>query len=251
MVSPLGPVWRENIIPSTNTWAMERLRQGQAAPFVIVAEQQTAGRGRRGNTWQSPKGNLLISVALQNPAPPARLAEMCFLMVLAADEALCHLYPALANRLQFKWPNDLMLDQAKLAGMLMETETMGTTTNVVLGMGMNVSEAPKLPDRETIALADVVSGITARDVETAWLHALSARLETWSKKGATDWHQDWLAKAAGLQQPVQMVVGTQTRTGIFNGIDQNGALLLQTEQGLQTWHAGEVSLVRPQEKGRE
>ena len=101
---------------STNAEALSRARAGERGPLWIMAARQTAGRGRRGNAWTSEPGNLYASLLLTDAAPAAHLPELCFVVALAVRDAVCTAAPALALELKLKWPNDLLLDGAKLAG---------------------------------------------------------------------------------------------------------------------------------------
>src|ERR1700755_3340090 len=101
---------------STNAEALTRARAGETGPLWITARTQTAGRGRRGRTWVSESGNLHATPLLTAPAPPERPAQLSFVAALAVDDAVAACAPALAPRLALKWPNDVLLDGAKLAG---------------------------------------------------------------------------------------------------------------------------------------
>ena len=105
---------------STNAEALARARGGERGPLWITAVQQTAGRGRRGKAWVSEPGNFYASLLLTDAAPPAHLPELCFVAALAVRDAVCAAAPRVAPQIKLKWPNDLLLQGAKLAGILIE-----------------------------------------------------------------------------------------------------------------------------------
>src|SRR5262245_61818354 len=108
---------------STNQEALRLARSGEAGPLWITAVEQTAGRGRRGRSWHSPPGNHYASLLLTDPGPADRAPQLSFVAALALHDAVSALAPGLSSRLRFKWPNDLLLDGAKVAGILVEGET--------------------------------------------------------------------------------------------------------------------------------
>src|SRR4029077_21162976 len=107
---------------STNAAALLRARAGERGLLWITAARQTAGRGRRGNAWTSEPGNLYSSLLLTDPAPSPQLPELCFVVALAERDAIRAFAPSLAPVLKLKWPNDLLLDGAKIVGILIEAE---------------------------------------------------------------------------------------------------------------------------------
>ena len=130
---------------STNAEALARGRAGERGPLWITAARQTAGRGRRGNAWVSEPGNLYASLLLTDAAPAAHLPELCFVVALAVRDALGGAAPELSSRLKLKWPNDLLLDGAKLAGILIEAESLGGKTITAAGIGVNCVHHPDRP----------------------------------------------------------------------------------------------------------
>src|SRR5438105_12858227 len=130
-------------IGSTNAEALARARAGERGPLWITAGRQTAGRGRRGRSFVSEPGNLFASLLLTDPSPADRAAELSFVAALALHDAICQVAPVLAGRLELKWPNDLLCDGAKLAGILVEGESgSGRPLAVVIGIGVNCAHHP-------------------------------------------------------------------------------------------------------------
>ena len=128
---------------STNAEALALARAGERGPLWVTAARQTAGRGRRGNVWTSEPGNLYASLLLSDAAPAAHLPELCFVVALAVRDAVCAVAPPLASKLKLKWPNDLLLDGAKLAGILIEAESVGGASATVAGIGVNCAHYPR------------------------------------------------------------------------------------------------------------
>src|SRR6266481_4556190 len=122
-----------DFVDSTNAQALRLARAGERGPLWIVAKTQTAGRGRRGRTWVSEPGNLYASLLLTDPAPPERFPELSFVAALALHDAIGGRTPGLASRLVLKWPNDLLIDRNKFAGILVEGEGVA----VAIGVGVN------------------------------------------------------------------------------------------------------------------
>src|SRR6476646_7487966 len=108
------------VLGSTNAEALSLARQGESGPLWVVADRQTAGRGRRGRAWISEPGNLYASLLLTDPAPAERWPQLSFVAALAVYDAVIAVASAFAPRLAIKWPNDLLLDGAKFAGVLIE-----------------------------------------------------------------------------------------------------------------------------------
>jgi BirA family biotin operon repressor/biotin-[acetyl-CoA-carboxylase] ligase len=126
------------VLGSTNAEALSLARQGERGPLWVVADRQTAGRGRRGRTWISQPGNLYASLLLTASAPPEHWPELSFVAALAAHDAVVEVAPDLKPRLAIKWPNDLVLAGAKFAGILIEGENGG----VAIGIGINCPGHP-------------------------------------------------------------------------------------------------------------
>jgi BirA family biotin operon repressor/biotin-[acetyl-CoA-carboxylase] ligase len=126
---------------STNAEALALARAGERGPLWVTARSQSAGRGRRGSTWVSPAGNLYASLLVSEPAPPEHAPQLSLVAALAVHDAVAECAPALGPSLTLKWPNDLLLGGAKLAGILMESENEPRFV-VVIGIGLNCAHHP-------------------------------------------------------------------------------------------------------------
>ncbi|MCJ2140830.1 biotin--[acetyl-CoA-carboxylase] ligase [Methylobacterium sp. E-066] len=235
---------------STNTEAMAQARAGETGPLWVVTHRQEAGRGRRGNTWASLPGNLAASVLW--PAAgvaPDHLAELGFVAGLALIEALeaaCGTLPdtrtgGCARSLKLKWPNDVLLGDGKLAGLLLEAETLpGGRRAAVIGFGVNVAAAPDDLGATSLAATGYAGGAEALLEHLSDRMAVRAR--AWDRgRNFADLREDWLARAAGLGSEIAVRSGEHILRGVFETIDEGGRLVILAPDGKRhTVTAGEV-----------
>jgi BirA family transcriptional regulator, biotin operon repressor / biotin---[acetyl-CoA-carboxylase] ligase len=235
---------------STNTEAMAQARAGETGPLWVVTHRQEAGRGRRGNSWATLPGNLAASVLWPVAGvAPDHLAELGFVAGLAlieAVEAACGTLPDTGSAgrdrsVRLKWPNDVLLGGAKLAGLLLEAETLpGGRRAAVIGFGVNVAAAP-----DGLPAASLAAAGYAGDAE-ALLEQLSdrmaARARAWDRgRNFAALRADWLARAAGLGSEIAVRSGEHILTGVFETIDEGGRLVILAPDGNRhTVTAGEV-----------
>lgn len=224
---------------STNADLLARLNAGEhlRGGDWLVARRQSAGRGRQGRKWFDGSGNFMGSTVVR-PAPGDPPAYTLALVAgLAVYEAVMPLCPDPAA-LMLKWPNDMLLRGAKLAGILLES-TQGA---VVVGIGVNLLAAPELPDRETIALAYVTMPPALEDFAERLAASLDTELERWRSHGIELLLRRWQAAAhpQGTPLKVQDASGGLIE-GAFAGLDARGSLLLRSADGkTHTVHAGDV-----------
>lgn len=229
-------------IESTNTALLGRLAGGEhcGEGAWLVADRQTAGRGRAGRTWFDGFGNFMGStVAVVGPSdPPA--PTLALVAGVAVHRAISAVAPGLDN-LRLKWPNDLLLGEAKLGGILLERQGDA----VVVGIGVNLAAAPDVPDRETISLA--AQGIAvdrdafAAELATQW----SIALASWHRGDWPALREGWLARALPVGTPLMVRdSGGTPIEGTFAGLEPGGAALLRLADGsTRAIHAGEVEMV--------
>lgn len=230
-------------IGSTQGEALERARAGERGPLWLVAGVQTAGRGRRGSTWRTPRGNLAATLLWTEGTglPAAIVATLGFVAGVALVRAMGGpgvrgASPAL------KWPNDILVDGAKLAGILLERESVTGGHAVAIGMGVNVAEAPAGLPYPTAALADVAPGATAEALFTQLSAAWAEAEALWDRgRGFPAIRREWLARAAGLGGPVAVRLGARVLRGTFETIDEAGQLVVRGADGAaHAVAAGEV-----------
>lgn len=217
---------------STNEEACRQARAGAPAGTVIVAARQTAGRGRRGRVWQSPAGNLYFSVLLRPSWPLAHAPQLSFLAALAMGEAIIQAAPGAAQGLRYKWPNDILLGGAKLCGILLESASLGQAPDwMIIGVGLNIASHPVDTPYPATALAAIGTAPAPRALLGEFLHRLDAWLSRWKTAGFGPVRTAWLARAAGLGEPITVRLEGRELAGVMRGLDENGALLLDAEDG--------------------
>ena len=227
-------------IASTNAEALELARSGEHGPLWVTAKTQTAGRGRRGGTWVSEPGNLYASLVLSDPSPPDRRAELSFVAALALHDAIGARIPGVASRLALKWPNDLLIDGCKFAGILIE----GEGDAVVIGIGVNCTHHPVWTDFPATDLASAGLRASPEKVFEALSGAMAKRIGQWDRgSGFSAIRADWLKRAASLGHDIKVVVTEGTRIGRFESVDDRGCLVLRLANGAaETIAAGDVLL---------
>ena len=231
--------------PSTNALLLERAAQGAPSGSVLVAERQTAGRGRRGRVWvSSPEDSLTFSL-LWRWQKDANLAGLSLAAGLALHRALHGLG---ARDLGLKWPNDLLHcgseGAAKLAGILIELASDARGTASVIGIGINL-RAPQVPEQATAGLQDCCAEMPDRDtLLAALLTELARHLDLFASSGFAALRADWQLRNVWQDKNVRLHEDHNIVEGICRGVDDDGALLLATAAGLQRFWAGDVSLRR-------
>jgi BirA family biotin operon repressor/biotin-[acetyl-CoA-carboxylase] ligase len=156
LATPLAGGWRlvvHDCLPSTSSLCQALARDGEPGGLAVLARAQTGGRGSNGRHWASPPGNLYLSALLRPPGPAREAGQWSLLAGVAVAEAVAALLPADAD-LALKWPNDLLLGGAKLAGILIDSDAAGARLDwLVIGIGINLASAPTLAERATTCLA--------------------------------------------------------------------------------------------------
>jgi BirA family biotin operon repressor/biotin-[acetyl-CoA-carboxylase] ligase len=222
-------------VGSTNDVARRLAGEGAPHGTVVHADEQTAGRGRLTRAWFSPPGNLYVSIILRLDAPASRLTELSFLTALAVADTVDTLLPK-QTRATLKWPNDVLVDGGKIAGILLE-QVEGAT---IVGVGLNVLFAPHNAAYKTTTIAasgGIASVDTARDLLLA---RLREHLGVWQADGFEPIRTTWMARAHPIGAPLRVAMGNHIAEGTFAGLDHDGALLLKTDDGLKRVMAGDV-----------
>ncbi len=238
-------------VDSTNARLLQQAREGLAHKQALVAEWQQAGRGRRGRSWQAvPGGALLFSVLWRFDRPIAALSGLSLVVGLALVRALRGMGLAEA---EMKWPNDILWRGRKLAGLLIELEgDMLSPGSAVIGLGLNI----RLPDamkgsidQPVADLFEALGEIDRNRILTAILVALDSTLVEFELGGFSDLKAEWQRAHAYQGQAVRVLRGSteapgEVLHGVVHGVDNQGALLLDTPQGRMTLHSGEVTVRR-------
>ncbi|GLS44014.1 biotin--[acetyl-CoA-carboxylase] ligase [Methylobacterium brachythecii] len=227
---------------STNTEALAQAQAGEAGPLWIAAHRQSEGRGRRGAAWVSPEGNLAASLLWPVAGiAPEQVATLGFVAGLAMANALDDVAASHASEGTFrlKWPNDVLANGEKLAGILLEAAGKRA---VVVGFGVNVLAAPDGLPYAATSLASLGFDADAADLLAALSRRFVEAARIWNKgHGFSSVRQRWLQRAAGIGAPVTVRLPDRTLHGLHDGIDEGGRLIVLAPDGqTHTVTAGEV-----------
>ncbi|HTZ37379.1 MAG TPA: biotin--[acetyl-CoA-carboxylase] ligase [Stellaceae bacterium] len=228
-------------VGSTNDEAKRLARDGAAEGLVVWAREQQAGRGRRGHVWASPPGNLYLSLLLRPNCRAAAAAQLGFVTALALAEALGE-FAGTAIDLRFKWPNDVMGNGRKLAGILLETEMLAgdVPAFVVIGIGVNLASSPREVAYPATSLIEEGVTLSPETLIPPLAERMAAWLETWRTSGFAAVREAWLGRAIGLGGPIRVRLEHATLDGAFLDLDEDGALLLGLPEGRRRIAAGEI-----------
>ncbi|MCS0497814.1 biotin--[acetyl-CoA-carboxylase] ligase [Ancylobacter sp. MQZ15Z-1] len=235
------PVVHYPSIGSTNAEALAQARG--PAPRWFVADRQTGGRGRRGRPWTSEPGNLYASLLLVDAGPSARLPELCFVSALGLYDAVRAVTGIDPLRIGLKWPNDVLIDGAKLAGILLEGTVLPDGRPVtVIGFGVNCAHHPADTPYPTTDLAAAGYPTAPMEMLGALDLALRARLDEWARgAGFDETREAWIRRAPGLGREVTVRFGDREASGVFEALDFSGAMVLRRADGVrETISAGDV-----------
>jgi BirA family transcriptional regulator, biotin operon repressor / biotin---[acetyl-CoA-carboxylase] ligase len=232
-------------IDSTNAEGFRRAASLDR-PTWIVAGLQTAGRGRRARPWTSPQGNFHGTLVLKPQEPPETVALRSFAAALALRDAFVQLTGIPAS-FALKWPNDVLCNGGKIAGILLESQGLnGTDPVLCIGIGVNLIAAPDAAQVEAGAVPPVslLQETGLRVTPEAFLDALAPAYAAWEARFTADGFAPlrtaWLSHAARLGQPIRARTGSETREGTFQTIDATGNLILRTQAGTLAIPAAEV-----------
>jgi BirA family transcriptional regulator, biotin operon repressor / biotin---[acetyl-CoA-carboxylase] ligase len=221
-------------IDSTNLEAMRRIRAGERGPLWLRAQEQTAGKGRSGRGWTSEPGNFYGSLILPLTCNVAVAQQLSLIAGVAVVDALNDVAGAPIQGLRLKWPNDLLIGNAKLAGILLESSSAPTSGELiaVLGIGINLANPPANLDRPVAGLQPNTKIINPEALVAPISHWLDHWLCLWSD-GANfrEVRTAWQNRAGPLGEAMQVNTGTGPIAGRYNGLDDDGALLLLRASG--------------------
>jgi BirA family transcriptional regulator, biotin operon repressor / biotin---[acetyl-CoA-carboxylase] ligase len=225
-------------IESTNAEALERIRAGENGPLWLVSDHQTAGRGRRQRAWISPPGNLAATVIETVDVKPQVAVTLGFAAGLALEAALKKvsmeslMRSSGSTKFSLKWPNDVLADGKKNAGILLEAETVERRLSLAIGIGANIVSAPEGTPYPATALHTLGVDISAGDLFMALSDEWSEMRGIWDNgKGFAEIRRLWLDAAAGIGEPVSIQSEAHTVEGIFETLDGDGCLVLAKPDG--------------------
>lgn len=223
---------RHDALDSTNSEAARLAKAGALCPVWITARTQSAGRGRRGRVWDSGTDNLAATLLLK----PGRkdFAQLSFAAALAVAGCATHFVPNAA--VTVKWPNDVLADGAKLAGILLEA----CGEHLAIGIGINLASSPGGTEYPATALAALGARPTPDQALEVLAGCFARWYDCWMQQGFEPLRAAWLGRAAGVGAPIRARLPDGERHGVFAGIDESGALLLNQQGRISAIAAGEV-----------
>ena len=232
----LPPAYRlvalETVV-STNDEALRLAAEGAEDGTLVWAREQTGGRGRQGRSWSSPPGNLYLSLVLRPDSAPAEAAQLGFVAGLAMGEAIGSVAPPLIE-VTYKWPNDVLVNGRKAAGILLESRSNpdGTLDYLILGVGANLQHFPE--DTRFPATSLCFEGATDVDA-VALIEAFSRYFLNWVNRWLDDGfapvRRAWMHHAHGLGEEIEVRLPRETLTGTFKDLDERGVLVLELPDG--------------------
>lgn len=238
---------------STNAEAMRRALAGEPPPLWVLADRQTAGRGRSGRAWASQPGNLFASLLVSTASPPALAGQLSLVAGVAAIDAIRKVaadQPPAGLRL--KWPNDILIGTAKTGGILIESTTLkpGGERLAVIGVGLNLVSAPDALGRAATFLSAHGLSLSPLRALCFLAEAMDDWLKTWNDaRGFAEVREAWLKRAGPIGEPLTVHAACGLVSGRFAGLNQEGALVLAGPDGRERrFTYGDVMLAAEQEK---
>ncbi|WP_312760722.1 bifunctional biotin--[acetyl-CoA-carboxylase] ligase/biotin operon repressor BirA [Pantoea brenneri] len=231
------------VIDSTNQYLLERMHELQSGA-ACIAEYQQAGRGRRGRQWFSPFGaNLYMSMYWRLDQGPAAAMGLSLVIGIIMAETLHALG---ANDVRVKWPNDIYLNDRKLAGILVElTGKTGDAAHIVMGAGINLAmrSADALQiNQGWINLQEAGVTVNRNELAASLINSLRDALPVFEQEGLAPFVTRWAALDNFINRPVKLLIGEREVHGIARGVDSQGGLLLEQDGEIKSWVGGEISL---------
>lgn len=225
-----------NSVSSTNEVLKKLVIEEQVKNRIaVIAKKQTSGYGRRTRKWESPQGNMYCS-ALITPTPRQikDVTQLSFVVSVAVAEAIESLSETVVT--QCKWPNDVLIKGQKVSGILLETigKTSVPLQHIVVGVGINVENAPtdiKNLSYPVSSLSDEGIDISVNEMLPIYLKHLKKWLDIWEEQGFDSIKEFWLQRAKGIGEEIKIDFGKNSMSGVFSGLDQDGALLLRLSDG--------------------
>jgi len=241
-------------IDSTNLEALRQAENGVEGPLWIVAERQTRGRGRRGRDWITSQGNLFATLLLTGQGPAGVMCGLSFVAAVAVANMIEHqvAQAKLSVQVNLKWPNDVLLNNAKAGGILVETSGAGSQQNayaVAIGIGLNISTHPTQNlIYPTTDFAECGLELNSNDVFEHLAVSFDHCLSLWQHgAGFAPIKQRWLEFGPSVGQELEINTGVDVITGAFMGLDQQGELILRLPDGSQqVIVAGDITAVAPE-----
>jgi BirA family biotin operon repressor/biotin-[acetyl-CoA-carboxylase] ligase len=223
-------------VGSTSSEAMRRAHAGEPAGLWVTADEQVRGRGRSGRVWTSVPGNLYASLLLRLTCPPVVAQQLALVAGVAVAEAVAEVSVQRSDTVpppRLKWPNDVMIGEAKVGGILVESATGVEGLTAVVGIGLNVVGVPDGLARAATSLAAAGIATDRRAVLEALAAAMDSALTMWDEgRGFAGITAAWQARAGAIGERLVVNAGAGPVSGYYAGLGHDGALLLSDEQGV-------------------
>ena len=241
-------------VNSTNNEALSLAKSGVGGEFVIVAKEQSAGKGSKGRSWESLIGNLHMSILLRPQKTIEHFHELSFLTAIALQGAIVdsiNKLKAPSAEVKLKWPNDVLINGKKLAGILLESGCFNNVDYVIIGVGVNTHFIPKLKNRSleprNLAITSLFNeGIILKnstDFLSSFMDKFHFYYSKWNiKEGFDKIRAKWLKSAYRLNSIVTLDNGTEKISGTFKGINEEGAICIELSSGeVHSFSSGQVT----------
>lgn len=234
-VFPSGAAFQVfDTLDSTSLEAKRRAHAGEAGPCWIIAVRQTAAYGRRQRAWRQEVGDLAATLLFSPTGPVEHLGQLSFVTSLAVGSALEEYAPS--AKVALKWPNDVMLDRKKCAGILLEN----LDDKIAIGIGVNIVTAPVDLPYPAARLIDFAPAPPPQELAGRVDSHFFEFYRLWRDEGFASIRERWLARATGLGEEITVRLPNEEFSGVFETIDEGGGLLLRSGDGRRTVAAGEV-----------
>lgn len=216
-------------VTSTQDIVMLAAQDGDDEGYVIQAMMQSDARGRHGNKWDAPMGNIYMSALLRPECKIERAGELGFVVAIALFDTLSSYIDTDKHKVTLKWPNDILIDGLKISGILLETNLiLNKLDGVVVGIGVNIFNAPE----QAVSLNKMNSEpVFVNKVRDVVLEKLDKYYSLWQKEGFAPIRKKWLEHAHGLEQPITARLPNESYEGIFSGLTEDGGLILKQGDG--------------------
>lgn len=220
-------------VESTNVTAMQKASEGTRDNLWVVSGEQTAGKGRRGRVWQTSEGNLAASIFLKIPGATQNPELLGFVAAIAVAKSVRDVLGDDASKISLKWPNDVLVNDAKLAGILLEAKSLpGDNLAIIVGMGINVANVPMDVPYKTIALNQILPHLSAATMFAKLTKNWVETFAIWNyDQGRQQILDKWRELARGLGDAILVKRVNDQIEGKFAAIDDQGRLVVELKNG--------------------
>jgi BirA family transcriptional regulator, biotin operon repressor / biotin---[acetyl-CoA-carboxylase] ligase len=234
-------IYLYDTLPSTMDEARAKALEGAEDGAVIVAREQSKGRGRRGRLWESLPGNLLMTYITYRDIPLSKAPLLSFVACVAVGEAIRPMLPP-GNSLRYKWPNDVFLNQKKVSGLLLEALAVPGITEIayLIGCGLNLTTYPQTARYPATSFQNEGIYFSLNEVLQKIIPSLKHYVDVFQEQGFDPIRTLWMQGAGNLEGKIALEFQGKIQEGIFKGIDEEGALLLDSTAGLLKLTVGEI-----------